>query len=143
MQEERDEQAQPAAILVVFVGPSLDLATARALLPQAEFRPPVRRGDLEAVPPGSVVGIIDGVFDQDLALSPRELVHALQRGVRIAGSSSMGALRAAEVPGVVGIGRVFEMYRDGRIEDDDEVALPFDPESYRTITEPLVNVRYA
>jgi hypothetical protein len=37
----------------------------------------------------------------------------------------MGALRAAELHtfGMVGVGRVFEGYRDGVYEDDDEVAV--------------------
>lgn len=55
----------------------------------------------------------------------------------------MGALRAAEIPRVVGIGRVFEMYRTGAIERDDEVALLFAPETYQPLTVPLINVRYA
>jgi ribosomal protein S12 methylthiotransferase accessory factor len=121
----------------------MPLEQARAILPNATYRPPVRRGDLDSLPAGRVVGIIDGVFDQTLSVSPREIYNALRRGVRILGSSSMGAMRAAEVRGVVGIGRVYEMFRDGTIDRDDEVALLFEPESFRPITEPLVNIRYA
>lgn len=128
---------------VVFLGPSLPVATARTILGNAEYRPPIRRGDLDTVPAGRVVGIVDGVFDQALAVSPREVASALDRGVVIVGSSSMGALRAAEVTGVVGVGKVYEMYRDGSIDRDDEVALLFDPDTLRPITEPLVNVRWA
>jgi ribosomal protein S12 methylthiotransferase accessory factor len=78
-----------------------------------------------------------------LAVSPDEVRDALLRGVVIYGSSSMGALRAVEVPGVIGIGRVYEMYRSGLIERDDEVAVLFDADTYRPLTVPLVNVRYA
>ena len=41
----------------------------------------------------------------------------------------MGALRAAElhVFGMVGVGRVFELFRDGLLEDDDEVAVAHGP----------------
>jgi ribosomal protein S12 methylthiotransferase accessory factor len=110
---------------------------------EATYRPPIKRGDLEDVPSGTVVGIIDGEFEQSLAVSPREVVRATRRGVEVFGSSSMGALRAAEVPAVKGVGRVFELYRSGAILRDDEVALLFDPDTKLALTEPLVNIRHA
>lgn len=128
--------------LVVFLGPSMPLAQARRLL-DADYRPPIARGDILELAPGTVVGLIDGVFHQDRAVSPRELSLALQRGIHILASSSMGALRAAEVPGIEGVGRVYEMYRTRAIARDDEVALLFDPEAYTNHTVPLVNTRYA
>jgi ribosomal protein S12 methylthiotransferase accessory factor len=128
---------------IVFVGPSIPVPEARAILADAEYRPPVRRGDLDGVPDGALVGIIDGVFDQDLSVSPREIRNALARGVWIYGSSSMGALRAAEVEGMVGIGHIYSLFRRGILERDDEVALLFDPDSGRPLSEPLVNVRHA
>ena len=56
----------------------------------------------------------------------------------------MGALRATELEdvGMVGVGRVFQMYRDGVIEGDDEVALVFDPDDLTPLSEPLVNIRH-
>jgi ribosomal protein S12 methylthiotransferase accessory factor len=128
---------------IIFVGPSIPLDLAKRTLPHADYRPPIKRGDLDDVPPGAIVGIIDGVFAQTLAISPGEIREAIGRGVAIYGAASMGALRAAEVPKVVGVGRVFEMYRSGTIERDDEVALLFHPDTYEPLTEPLVNVRYA
>jgi ribosomal protein S12 methylthiotransferase accessory factor len=127
---------------IVFLGPSLAHDLAREIL-DADYRFPIRRGDINDIAAGSVVAIIDGVFDEQLAVTPTELRNALARGVRIFGASSMGALRAVEVPGVVGVGRIYEMYRDGKIDSDDEVAITFDPESLRPLCEPLVNVRYA
>jgi hypothetical protein len=54
-------------------------------------------------------------------------------------------LRAAELAdfGMVGVGRIFEMYRDGILTDDDEVALQHGPAEmgYMPLTEPMVNVR--
>lgn len=126
----------------VFLGPSLPENLARDIL-EADYRPPVRRGDLDAFAPGDVVGIIDGVFEQDLAVSPEEVHRAVTRGVVVFGGSSMGALRASEVPGVTGIGRVFEWYRDGHVTRDDEVALLFDPMKHRAMTVPTVCVRFA
>ncbi len=125
------------------MGPSIPLARARELLPDAEFHPPIRRGDLKQIPGGTVVGIIDGLFAQTLAISPGEIRAAVHRGVAIYGAASLGALRAAEVKEVIGVGRIFEMYRDGVIERDDEVALMIDPDSHAPLTESLVNVRYA
>ena len=47
----------------------------------------------------------------------------------------MGALRAAEMRryGMIGVGKVFEMYRDGE-EDDALVAMTFDPETGRPLS---------
>lgn len=129
----------------VFLGPSCDLATARALLPSAEFRPPAARGDIEAAADGgaSVIVLIDGVFLQNCAVGHREVLGVLRRGVTVIGASSMGALRAAELDGfgMVGVGEVYRRYRSGEIESDDEVALVYDPESGYALSEPLVNVR--
>jgi hypothetical protein len=49
----------------------------------------------------------------------------MNEGIHIFGSASMGALRAAELAqfGMVGIGTIFEAFRDGCVEDDDEVAV--------------------
>lgn len=132
---------------VLFIGPSLSHAeTAEMLTFDAELRPPVRRGDLEDIAGSDVVvGMVDGVFHTHLAVSVREVRNALRRGVRVFGGSSMGALRAAELHthGMVGVGEVFKMYREGVVDSDAEVALTFDSESFRSVSEPLVNVRYA
>jgi ribosomal protein S12 methylthiotransferase accessory factor len=128
---------------IVFIGPSLSHDRARAILPDADFREPIKRGDLEAISPGAVVGIVDGVFNQTLAISPGEIRDAIGGGVSIFGAASIGALRAAEVSVMIGVGRVFEMYRTGLIERDDEVALLMNPDTFEPLTEPLVNVRFA
>jgi ribosomal protein S12 methylthiotransferase accessory factor len=133
--------AHPARI--VYLGPSLPLERAKAALPDGDFRPPIKRDDLTAIPAGSVVGIIDGVFAQSLAISPGEIRDAIDNGVRVYGAASMGALRAAEVPAVVGVGHIYEMYRSGAIERDDEVAIMLRPDTFAALTEPLVNVRFA
>ena len=134
-----DTQFRP----IVFVGPSIPLDLAKRTLSNADYRPPIKRGDLEGIPPGAIVGIIDGVFAQTLAISPGEIRTVIEKGVAVYGAASMGALRAAEIPGVIGLGRVFEMYRTGIIERDDEVALLFDADRCVPRTVPLVNIRYA
>ncbi len=130
---------------VVFVGPSARAAD-RVSAPGIEWRPPIRRGDLALLSLHvRTVGIVDGEFDQSLAVAPREILELLRRGVDVVGAASMGALRAAELheSGMRGVGRIFRMYRDGLVDADDEVAIVFDPETLRPLTEPLVNVRCA
>jgi hypothetical protein len=131
---------------VVYLGPSLPLDAAKGIL-QAEYRPPIRRGDLARLfphPPG-FVGIVDGEFYQSLAVSPKEILPLLDAGVTVLGAASMGALRAAETwrYGMIGVGRIFRLYRAGAIDGDDEVAVTYCPETYRTSSEPLVNFRLA
>ena len=108
--------------------------------------PRLRRGDLPPLLARRVetIVILDGVFHQELAVSPREVRDALEAGVTVFGASSMGALRAAELQplGMIGVGTIFGWYRDGTLTADDEVALLFDAETGRALTVPRVNVRH-
>jgi|SRR5215813_2712622 len=130
---------------VVFLGPSLDSKEAKEYL-EAEYLPPIRRGDLPRVigEGAQAIGIVDGEFGQSLAVSVMEIAAGLRRGVRIWGAASMGALRAAECQslGMVGVGWIFEKYSEGALLADDEVALIFDPRNCRATTIPLVNIRW-
>jgi TfuA protein len=130
---------------VIYLGPSLSRGDAENIL-AAEYLPPICRGDLARLPEDvRFVGIVDGEFYQSLSVSPKELLPLLRRGVKIFGASSMGALRAAETYklGTIGIGKIFAMYRDGILDADDEVALVYERETYRKLSEPLVNLRCA
>jgi len=126
---------------IVYLGPSLPPATAAAVL-AADYRPPIKRGDLPVGYDGTII-IIDGEFQQSLSVSPKEILHLLDKGTRVIGAASMGALRAVELAryGMKGFGWVFEAYRSGRLEADDEVAVSYSPEDMRCLTVPLVNVR--
>ncbi|MBN1166087.1 MAG: TfuA-related McrA-glycine thioamidation protein [Methanospirillaceae archaeon] len=131
--------------VVVYLGPSLSVHEAEEILPSADYLPPVKRGDLGALSARNpdIVGIIDGVFFQDAAVGHREILSLLEAGVTVIGASSMGALRAVELLpfGMIGIGKVFCMYRDGIVISDDEVALICDPISHTPLSEALVNIR--
>jgi hypothetical protein len=131
--------------IIVFLGPSLERETAETIVP-AEYRPPAKRGDLlRAAQDGAdIICLIDGVFHQESAVAHREILTAMKMGVTVVGSSSMGALRAAEMDtlGMAGIGEVYRMYKSGELISDDEVALVFDPESGLALSEPLVNIRF-
>jgi hypothetical protein len=132
--------------IVSFVGPTLDIKDAAALC-DSDFRPPAKRGDIyRAIRDGyKSILLIDGEFHGSPSVWQREIVDALREGVEVHGASSMGALRAAELHpfGMAGYGSIFEWYRDGIIDGDDEVALiyEFDGLKYRTLSEPLVNIR--
>src|SRR5262245_17446347 len=111
----------------VFLGPTLPVEAARSILPEAVYLPPVSMGDVYALlaQKPQRIAIVDGLFERTPAVWHKEILFALSRGVRVLGSSSMGALRAAELHrfGMVGVGRIFDAYRDGVLCDDDEVAL--------------------
>ena len=136
------------AQIVIYLGPSISAEDARPIL-AADYRAPIRRGDIDQQMKQperpKIVGIIDGTFFQSFAISPKEMLPALEGGVTMLGSSSMGALRAVELApyGMIGVGRVFEMYMSGEVEADDEVALVFDAETGRAHSLPMVNVRVA
>lgn len=133
----------------VFTGPSLPPNDAAAAGLEAVFLPPVAQGDiirlLAAEPPPTMIGIIDGYFERVPAIWHKEILYAMSRGVPVFGSASMGALRAAELEafGMVGVGAVFVSYRDGVLEDDDEVAVHHGPPElgYPMLSEAMVNIR--
>lgn len=132
--------------VVVFLGPSLDRTAAREIL-DVTYLPPVSLGDVYTVARRrpAAIAIIDGYFDRVPAVWHKEILWAMSRGIRVYGASSMGALRAAELEafGMIGVGRVFEQFRDGVLEDDDEVALMHAPRNfaYAAGSEAMVNMR--
>ncbi len=132
--------------IFVFCGPTIRKSEALSIL-DAEYLPPAAQGDVMAVIARNphAIGIIDGYFQLTPSVLHKEILWALDQGVHVFGSASMGALRAAELCdfGMKGIGRVFEDYRAGRITRDDEVALNHGPAElgYPALSEPLVNIK--
>jgi len=131
----------------VYTGPTLPHEAGRALL-DAHFLPPVKHGDvLDALSEGvECVAIIDGYYETVASVRHKEILQALQKGVRVLGSSSFGALRAAELNlfGMEGVGEIYRMYASGEIEADDEVAVKHAPETegYKMLSVPLVDLRH-
>ncbi len=67
---------------IIFLGPSLPIDEAIKIL-DADYRPPVKRGDLLALPESTeVIGMIDGVLLTDAAVGHREIMTLLRSGVR-------------------------------------------------------------
>jgi hypothetical protein len=130
----------------VFVGPTL---RAEDLPPESEIvvLPPVAQGDVYRVAQARprAIGIVDGYFEGVLSVWHKEILWAMAEGIHVFGSASMGALRAAELHpfGMRGTGRIFEAYRDGELEDDDEVAVIHGPPEtcYLALSEAMVNIR--
>ena len=132
---------------IVFLGPSLAIDEASAIL-DAVYRPPAAANDvLDAVcdAPRAIV-VIDGLFEQVLSVRHKEILYALSRGIRVYGAASMGALRAAELDsfGMRGVGKIYEAYASGEYEDDDEVAVAHATTDYgcRPVSEAMVNLRW-
>jgi hypothetical protein len=136
--------ASPRA--VIFAGPSLPPAF-RPSGATLGWRPPVKQGEVyeAALSQPAIIGIIDGNFESTPTVWHKEILWAMAQGIHVYGSASIGALRAAELHpfGMVGIGRIFEAFRDGVLEEDDEVAVLHGPEElgYPAVTEAMVNIR--
>jgi hypothetical protein len=130
----------------VFTGPTLSADAARLEL-EATYLPPAAQGDVYRVARHRprAIGIIDGYFEHLPAVWHKEILWAMRQGIHVFGSASMGALRAAELAafGMVGVGWVFEQYRDGLLEDDDEVAVAhgLGETGYGPQSEALVDIR--
>jgi hypothetical protein len=132
---------------VIFAGPSLPPNARLNLGSDIDWRPPVRQGDLYRAALGrpAVIGVIDGYFEVTPTVWHKEILWAMAQGIHVYGAASIGALRAAELDtfGMKGIGRIYEDFREGVLEDDDEVALLHGPEElgYPPLTEAMVNIR--
>jgi hypothetical protein len=132
-------------LIPVFVGPSLPPED-RPPGP-FEWRPPAAAGDMLKLieKPPERLCLIDGYFDSRPAPWHKEILALMARGTLIFGASSMGALRAAELHrfGMIGVGKIFEAYRDRRLQGDDEVALIHADERLRwaPLSVPMVEVR--
>lgn len=131
---------------IVFIGPTISADEVRSVV-GVDCWPPAAQGDVyRAVQHRPrFIGIIDGYFDGVASVWHKEILWALSEGVTVLGASSMGALRAAELCafGMTGVGEIFEGFRSGKIEDDDEVAVLHGPAElgYVPLSEPMVNIR--
>jgi hypothetical protein len=131
----------------VFLGPSMPVGDARALLGDAVYLPPVAQGDVYriALRRPTAIAIVDGYFERVPSVWHKEILWTMRQSIPVVGCASIGALRAVELHpfGMVGVGRIFEDFRSGRLQADDEVALAHGPAEtgYRNVSEALVNIR--
>jgi hypothetical protein len=131
---------------VIFAGPTLSGDPVRRDR-RFVWRAPASHGDVlrAARRHPAAIGLVDGCFETTPSVWHKEILWALARGVPVFGAASMGALRAAELHdfGMIGVGRVFADFRDGRLRDDDEVAVLHAPAEldWAPMTVAMVDVR--
>lgn len=141
---------------IIFIGPSLNHDKARRIF-QADYRAPAKKGDLMMLltsysnsteEPNSTnfVGLVDGLFLQDYPPTPIEVYQLLSnKNFHVVGGASIGALRAIELEkfGMVGIGKIFELFRNGATDADDEVAVTFQQGAGGDIqSEAMIDIRF-
>lgn len=133
--------------IVIYTGLSISFDEAKNIL-DADYKPPIKRDDinnlLDKQEDVEIIGIIDGVFHQSPAVSHKEILRALKNDITVVGGASMGALRACELYpyGMIGIGNIFEDYKNGIIESDDDVAVSLNPTTYEQISDSWINMKY-
>ena len=131
----------------VFAGPSLDSENCLNLGDDFKIFPPCKAGDIYQIlaMDFNAILIVDGLFHGAPSVWHREILSAIHNEIIVVGSSSMGALRAAELSdeGMIGIGKVYEWFKTKAIEADDEVALSHSPtKPYNALSEPMVDIRH-
>jgi hypothetical protein len=131
---------------VVFAGPTLSAHSVLASRAFA-FRPPAAEGDIyrASLKQPVAIALIDGQFESVPSVWHKEVLWALSQGIAVYGAASMGALRAAELDrfGMIGIGSIYEAFRDGHYSDDDEVAILHAPRElgYVPLSLAMVDIR--
>lgn len=133
---------------IVYLGPTLSREEAIKIL-DADYRDPAKKGDFLMLSRDSdekkYVGFVDGVFLHDYPPSPIEVYHlATRKNIELIGASSLGALRAVELEkfGMKGIGKIFQLYKNGIINADDEVAVTFTRENNILQSEAMIDIRF-
>lgn len=131
----------------VYVGPTLSRREVELELPGAQVFAPVAFGDVyrSVKARARAIAIVDGYFERTPAVWHKEILWAMSEGVHVFGAASMGALRAAELAdfGMHGVGSIFEAFRSGMLEDDDEVTIVHAnaEEGFAPHSEAMVNLR--
>ena len=132
---------------IVFSGPTLKPSEVKAHDASFEAPGPAACGSIyRAVVAGfRRIALVDGYFDQRLPVWHKEVLFALESGCEVFGAASQGALRAAELDsfGMTGVGTIYQWFRDGVLEDDDEVAVLHElaETDYRVRSVAMVNFR--
>lgn len=128
----------------VFIGPT---GVGMQFPEDVETYPPAQQGDIATAVLDGVDSIllIDGLFTQHLAPWHKEILFALDAGVRVAGAASLGALRGVECEryGMEVYGKIAEWYKTGECADDADVALTHlgPDDNFKPCSIPLVNIR--
>lgn len=137
--------------IIIYTGLSIPFDEAKEILDSHDnieviYKKPIKRGDLghDIKENPDIIAIIDGVFHQNSAVGHREILSVMKKGVKVYGSSSMGALRASELDtlGMEGVGYCYNEYASGNVTSDDDVAVMLDSDTLETISVPLISMNY-
>ena len=135
---------------IIFIGPSLTIEKARKIF-NADYRPPAKKGDFLRLlacindDDRTIIGLVDGLFLQDYPPTPIEVFQLLiKKNMLVLGAASLGALRAVELEkyGMIGIGKIFELYKNNKIDADDELAVTFTEDTQLIQSEAMIDIRY-
>jgi len=131
----------------IYLGPSLDREIAKKIFPYAYYHPPIQCGELLRLlrlDPKRII-IIDGYYEFTPAVWHKEILYVMDQGVEVWGAASMGALRAAELHsfGMRGVGKIFEAFANGELNDDDEVAVlhTSSQDGFQAKNDAMINIR--
>ena len=137
--------------IILYTGLSIRFDEATSILNSNDnieviYKRPIKRGDLKEAlkEKPDIIGIIDGVFHQNSAVGHREILEVINKGIKVYGASSMGALRASEldVLGMIGVGYCYNEYTSGNVESDDDVAVMLDSDTLKALSIPLISMDY-
>ncbi|WP_405642340.1 TfuA-like protein [Streptomyces uncialis] len=129
----------------VYVGPTCQADDILQRFPEVVVHPPVSHGSFFSpeIEYGDVAVVVDGFYHHRLGPRHKEYLYALDRGVTVIGTASIGALRALELSayGMAGFGVVHQLYRAGVFDGDDAVAVAHEEDApYASLSVPLVNL---
>lgn len=132
---------------VVFAGLTITQDQIERVLDDVMVLPPVKVGDIIHVcrlMPLYIL-VIDGAFEACGSVWHKEILYALSLNIPVLGAASMGALRAAELYeyGMIGIGLVYDYYKNGILIDDDEVAVSYThgSQEIKPLSDAMINIR--
>ena len=136
---------------LIYAGPSLSKLNLENILSKHKnitIKDPIEAGDIwnhmATINDITDILIIDGYFYSRLAVLHTEILEAINSGITVHGSASLGALRAVELAerGMIGHGKIYKFYSLNPQTGDDEVAVLHSPqEPYENYTVPLINIR--
>ena len=128
----------------IFIGPT-GIGIEKELS-EFDVMPPAQQGDIASVAleGATTIILIDGYFSQHLSPWHKEIIFAIEKGCRVIGAGSLGALRAVECEryGMELAGDIARWYKDGVCIDDSDVALAHacKEDGYMNLSVPLVNI---
>ena len=132
----------------IFLGPS-GYKLEKKLLEGWDVKPPCKQSDiLKLIEDENLkeILLVDGYYKSIPAPWHKEILLALEKGIKVTGISSLGALRANELNdfGMIGFGWVYDFIKENEPVDDSIVALihKSSDENYEPVTFAKIEIIY-